>query len=829
MAENEEPPAHSAGTGDSSDAERPDETTARVYDLQSRRSPGILDSETDARRSELCEAAVGYAQRGWGVIPVRWLNEDGECSCSQGADCPSPGKHPVHDSWPDVATSDPLQVASWWRPEPEGLAVEWFPYANVGIVTGRKSGLWVLDVDTYAGGSQTLGNYERRNGDMPETRVHETGRGGQHFFFNHPGWDVRNNARKMLGAGLDLRGERGFVVAPPSVSGGGPYTVNPALDTDPADAPDWLLAILRQYDRSQTGSAPAGEMPAESTGAALRYSEAAVASEAETMREAPSGSRNDTLNQCSFSLGTLGGAGILAEDVAYNALKEAALAAGLGEAEIRVTFQSGWRAGLENPRAVNWQSIGNDWPIRAMTEFGLADRMADHYGNQLRWCPEHDNWFVYHGGVWRAASKNTGEWFAQQMIRVLPDTEAESYEDDPEMDQDGDGELPSPRARFLDWCVKQQTRKAVGSAARLAMGIPLMQISQSSFDADPLLLNCKNGIVDLNTGDLLPHSPENRMTLQAAAWYDPEDHSPTWETFLRQVQPDPEVRAYLQRLMGYTATGLTTEQIFALFHGSGANGKGVFQNVLMHVLGTYAQTMPVETLMASSIDGRIPNDVARMAGKRFLVASETKAGKSLDEQRIKQLTGGDSIAARYMRAEWFEFRPVGKIQLTTNHLPRMSDDTATWRRIHLITWPVIIPEEERDGFLQEKLIRESGGILNWIVRGAVAWREEGLNPPQAVCDARESYRQEEDVVGQFVNDCLDLVSPVPGAIGRDSRALWSAYAQWARAEGHTPMGQRALTTRLRKHHEYSRSNGWAGFPGLQVKSFLGGPGDGSSA
>ena len=778
----------------------------------------VLAPDEDARRRELLEAALKYAQAGYGVVPVRWVDADGHCSCANGAECPSPGKHPVHPQWPDMATCDPIQVASWWREPPEDIATEWWPMANIGLVTGRQWGYFVLDVDEHAGGSQTLAAYERRNGDFPLTRVHQTARGGTHYFWKHPGFDVRNSAQTILGHGLDIRGEHGFVVAPPSRSSYGAYELNPAHDIEPAPAPEWLLGLLRSHDKDQTGSSIAGSMPTTATGAARKYAEAALAAETERMRNAPEGTRNDTLNQCAFSLGTLGGAQLLDEEQAWAALREAAQAAGLGEGEIRKTFMSGWRKGLENPRNVQWNVMGGDWPARPRTEFGLADRMVDHFGTELRWNPDRRTWMLYKDGVWFTGAPEAGEWFAQEMIRRLLVTEALSFDEDPDMARDGT-ELPSPRALFEEWVGKQQTRKSVSAAARLATGIPMMRISEASFDQDPYLLCARNGVVNLETGDLIPHAPDLRMTLQCAASYRPEP-APLWEDFLRRVQPDPEMRGYLQRVMGYCATALTTEQVFFLWHGQGANGKSVAQNVLAHVLGTYAQTMPVSTLMASTVEDRIPNDVARIKGRRFLVASETKQGKALDEQRLKQMTGGDTIAARYMRAEWFEFRPVGKIQLTTNHLPRMSDDAATWRRIHLISWPVIIPEAERDGFLQQRLIdQEAAGILWWIVQGALAWREEGLNPPEQVHAAKEEYKAEEDVVGQFVEECLDVVEEKNGVLGRGSAEIWNAYDAWRRREGHPYLGQKALTGRLKKHgHDNNRSNGWSGFPGLQVRT-----------
>jgi len=788
---------------------------------------GYLTPPEEDRRAELCSAALHYARDlRFAVIPVRWM-ENGACSCPRGIECPSPGKHPVHEHWPDTATADPLEVAHWWRPvPPDANPSEWWPKANIGIVTGRKSGIWVLDVDSYNGGDHRLAGYENRHGDLPETRLHRTGSNGVHYFFAHPGFDVRNNASTMLGQGLDLRGERGFVVAPPSVSAKGIYELNPAHDIAPAAAPAWLLDLLREYDKQQNGEALAGRMPEIAGSGTRRYAEAALRAEAERMRKAGPGYRNDTLNQCAFSLGTLGGAGLLEEATAFAALREAACDSGLGEGEIRATFMSGWKAGLENPRQVQWQAMQGEWPTRARTEFGLADRFADHWGELVRWCPERATWMTYHQGVWMTDAPQAGEWYAQMMIRSLEDTEGLSYEEEPGTAPDGETETPSPRAMFSEWVAKQQTRKAVSAAARLATGLPLMRMAQSTFDVDPMKLNVRNGVVDLATGECTEHSPDYRMTLQANAYYRRGEAAPQWDEFLRRVQPDPEMRAYLQRVAGYCATGRTDEQAMFLWHGSGANGKSVAQAVLAHVLGGYAQTMPVSTLMASSMDDRIPNDVARMAGKRFLVASETKAGRALDEPRLKQLTGGDTIAARYMRAEYFEFKPVGKIQLTTNHLPKMSDDAATWRRIHLILWGVVIPEHERDGFLQERLIaEESAGILNWIIEGALAWQADGLNPPEGVLAAKEAYRVEEDVVQQFIEAMIDVVDPVARHVGRSTAEIHSAFENWAASEhlgADGKLGQRALTSRLRKRgFEYVRRGGWAGFPGLQVRSLLG--------
>jgi len=212
-----------------------------------------------------------------------------------------------------------------------------------------------------------------------------------------------------------------------------------------------------------------------------------------------------------------------------------------------------------------------------------------------------------------------------------------------------------------------------------------------------------------------------------------------------------------------------------------------------------------------------------MQGRRYLLASETKAGKSLDEQLIKQLTGGDMITARFLRAEWFEFRPVGKIHLTSNHAVAVSDDDATWRRIHLIKWEQVIPEEEQDPDLAANIIRDEGpGVLAWLVRGAMHWHEVGLRAPDKATADKAEYRKDEDTLGRFIVECLDEVEPATRAVGRSVQEIYALYKYWAIANGHAVMSQKSLTSRLKvKGNEYDdSSHTWRGFPALQVKMAL---------
>jgi putative DNA primase/helicase len=830
MPENHEVPASGAETGTpgsqpaAADAivNHPDDNDVAPAAQRVLRNfpPAWLTEEENRRREEMRKAALAYQNRGWRVIPVRWADDEGMCSCAAGIRCGSPGKHPVHAKWPEVASAEFNVVADWWAPAPEtpGIPSDWHPRANVGIVTGAVSGIFVLDVDPGHDGEVTLASYARQHGEMPSTRVHQTGGGGIHYFFAHPGFDVRNSAGKVLGPGLDIRGDNGFVVAPPSWSAKGQYTVNPAHEIAVAPAPEWLLVLLREQDRSQRGEVVFGREPLAGTGYGRRYAEAALRAEEDRLRHAPSGSRNDTLNEAAFSLGTLGGAGLMEEGEAWAALSEAASAAGLGQEETRKTFLSGWRSGLENPRQVQWRALQGSWPMRDRTEFGLADRMADHYADQLRWCPEHGTWMVYSGGFWERSFKDTGHSAAQQLIRRLHETEALEYDDEHALDGTG-ARQPSPRDDFLAWVATQRRRTSVAAAADLARGMPLMIIRERTFDLDPMMLNTRNGIVDLESGQVSPHSPEQRMTMQCPVVYDPSARAPLFHQFLDRVQPDPEMRLWLQRMAGYTAGGKTGEQAIFFHHGKGSNGKSVFHEVMMAVFGTYGQAVPVETLLASRMEGRIPNDVARMKGRRYLQASETKVGRHLDEQMIKQLTGGDTISARFLRAEYFDFRPVGKIHLITNHLPAASDDDATWRRVHLLRWDQVIPKEDRDLTLAERIIAsELPGVLAWIVRGSIQWAQDGLATPERAHQHKEDYRQGEDILGMFLEECLKEVPYKKGRIGSSSQEIYVTAKNWYTSNGHQAMSQKSFTGRLRdRGHDYYVGGGWRGLPTLQIK------------
>src|SRR5215217_5920695 len=317
-------------------------------------------------------------------------------------------------------------------------------------------------------------------------------------------------------------------------------------------------------------------------------------------------------------------------------------------------------------------------------------------------------------------------------------------------------------------------------------------ISPDKLDADPWLLNVLNGTIDLRTGELREHRREDLITKLAPVEYDPQAKAPTWEVFLGRVLPSEDLRGFVQRAAGYSATGGTSEQCLFIHHGPGANGKSTFQETITAALGDYAMRTPTETLLVKR-SGGVPNDVARLKGARFVTASETEEGRRLAESLVKDLTGQDTISARFMWAEWFDFKPTHALHLSTNHKPEIrGTDPAIWRRIRLIPWAVTIPPAEQDRKLAEKLREELPGVLAWIVRGCLEWQREGLQAPEEVRQATKAYRTEMDILAAFLADCCLRDEDEDAFAGE----LWGAWKRWCEETGEQAGSQKRFGGRL---------------------------------
>jgi putative DNA primase/helicase len=298
--------------------------------------------------------------------------------------------------------------------------------------------------------------------------------------------------------------------------------------------------------------------------------------------------------------------------------------------------------------------------------------------------------------------------------------------------------------------------------------------------------------------------------------YDESATCPLWISFLQKVtQDNGDLIKFLQKAVGYSLTGSIREQCFFLLHGTGENGKSTFIKTVGSLLSEYASATRIETLMVKRGDS-IPNDIARLAGLRFVSALESEGGKRLAESLVKQLTGGDTVVARFLHREFFEFEPTFKLWLGVNHKPKIvGTDWAIWRRVKMIPFETKITDDEKDLDFGEKLKGELRGILRWAMDGCALWLKDGLKAPEAVKSATQNYRNEMDAIGNFINECCDLDPDVEAS----KSELYKAYMEWAKGGGEWILSKNEFGTRmLERGFEEKRKNKKRFWAGITVES-----------
>ncbi len=407
------------------------------------------------------------------------------------------------------------------------------------------------------------------------------------------------------------------------------------------------------------------------------------------------------------------------------------------------------------------------------TDLGNAERFAAEHGAGVRYVHVWRRWLVWSGRHWQRDE-------TQEVQRLAGETVKRIYEQAWTIPDSG------KKKEMADHGLRSQSERGLGAMLRLAMSQPQIASGHEGLDKNEWLLNIQNGTLDLQTCQLLAHRSEDMLTHLLAVNYDPKTSAPAWQEFLERVLPDPELREFVRRAVGYSLTGSTREQCFFLLHGDGANGKSTFLETIRTMLGKLAQAARFETFLVKRSE-TIPNDIARMCGIRFLTASENQDRRRLDESTIKQLTGGDTVTARFMRGEFFEFTATAKLWLAANHKPAIAGtDLAMWRRVRLIPFTVTIPEKERDPDLPEKLRAEIPGILAWAVEGCRSWVAGGLGTSDTVEACTSSYRNEQDVFSQFLSDeCV-----IDPGVEVEKGALWQRYRAWSAENGDPSPGNR---------------------------------------
>jgi putative DNA primase/helicase len=431
------------------------------------------------------------------------------------------------------------------------------------------------------------------------------------------------------------------------------------------------------------------------------------------------------------------------------------------------------------------------------TDLGLARIFVQQHGDKIRYVYAWSKWLVWDGRQW--VQDDSGA-VARLLINTVETLFAAIIDESD----------PLKRQEALRWAAKCESATSIQNALYLASKLPGVPIDHKDLDPDPWLFNVGNGVLDLKTGALLAHDPAYLITKMAGTSWDAEAECPIWRTFLETVLPDLETRLFLQRAAGYSMTGLTWEQCLFFLFGSGQNGKTTALEVLMKLFGEYAGKTRAETFMEKRGQS-VPNDVAALVGLRLVTTSEIGQDQKLNEAIVKDVTGADTMTARFMRQEFFSFVPVLKAWMYGNHKPIINGtDDGIWRRIRLVPFAVRIPDERKDPELPSKLAAELPGILHWAMEGCSAWREDGLSIPEQVKEATAEYRDQMDTLGEFL-----AARCVTGSnLSVTTAKLYNTYVGWSNRRNEKPISQKALGLRLSERGftkgKVGQDRGWTG-------------------
>ena len=408
--------------------------------------------------------------------------------------------------------------------------------------------------------------------------------------------------------------------------------------------------------------------------------------------------------------------------------------------------------------------------ITALSDDAIAATFVSEAAGRFRYVPAWGKWMRWSDGRWTEDETGAARELSRQVCRGV-----------------GLKAQKPPEARRI------ASDKTIAAVLRISNSDPQLATGSAEWDAHPFLLNTPGGIIDLETGEVRAHDARLKLTQMAGASMG--SGCPRWRSFLHEVTAgDTDLQSYLARLAGYCLTGSTSEQMFAFFHGNGANGKSVFINTIAAVMSDYVATAANETFMASRSERHL-TELAGLRAARLVVVPETEHGRSWAEARIKSVTGGEKIRANFMRQDHFEFVPQFKLIVAGNHRPSLTGvGEAMRRRLHLVPFDVTIPPDQRDPNLGARLLEERDGILGWMLDGCAEWQRIGLSPPESVVRAVTRYFEDEDLVGQWIEDSCD-VGDVFSAM---SKRLFDSWSTWAKEAGHPEGSQKSLGTALRE-------------------------------
>lgn len=634
-------------------------------------------------------------------------------------------------SWAAYQKRRPTQeeVEAWWSQK------DW----NIALICGQVSGVFALDLDVH-GGQDGVAAVKRLHAWQPDnsTPTARTGGGGIHCFFKcPPGLQVRS---RNFGEGIETKGEGGCITLPPSLhpSGKRYEWLTPPYDIPPPEPPAWLMELLQTQ--------PAKDKQDWAQGYADGVDK---------------GQRNDTAVRLCGHFVSRGYAPIDIEILLeqWNRKNRPPLE----RAELRKVLEAICKVDAQNhPNRTMEELLGR------CTDAGNAELFAELYKEVVRYDHRRGRWLVWGRHCWREDIDGRIMRMAKEVARRRY-REASAIEDQ------------LIRKGITKWAIQSEAKTRLEAMLTLATAERPIADDGERWDTEPMLFAANNCIVNLKTAEPLAGIPEHGITLCTRVDYDIDaEPAPRWLAFLNQIfGGDQELIDFVWKATGYSLTGDISEQCLFILHGKGANGKSTFLQVLRHVIGEYAADTPFASFELENRSS-IPNDLAALVGKRFITASETIVGRRMNEARMKALTGGDAITARFLHHEFFTFEPRGKIWLAVNHRPRVADlSEAFWRRVHLVPFEKQFMGAECKKDMFQELLQEAQAILTWAIFGCLKWQSEGLCPPEAVRSATADYKSESDPLAEFISERCALGAEC----SVQASELYRTYRTWAEGRG----------------------------------------------
>ena len=704
--------------------------------------------------------AKAYTELGFAVLPVHKPQAEGGCSCRK-TDCKHPGKHPVAALVPHGFKDATHDLST---------AQQYFGNSghNIAIATGSTSGLVVIDIDGPVG-QQSFEKLKADGIDF-ETAAVKTGR-GWHYYFRHPQGIEIQSSSGQLAPGIDVRAEGGMVVAPPSLHASG-ATYQWAKSQTP-ERRDIKILPFNLFERLG-GAAVTGRLAEQ------------LAPQVNTGFQLPAQVKDGEGREATILryAGYLRAQGVPQEEIENQVIE-------YNQNHIHPPLDSD--VVLSRARRYANSSISRgtsaSMPSANDSEGDIANGIdfANTYRDKLIHVQEQDIWLRFEPQIgWCSTTFTDVEAAAKSVAKSLRIKAILELQKHPE--QNG-------KSKLLARATKAHSLNHMRAMVEMAKSEPGMACSIKDFDSDPMLLGVQNGVLNLRSQQITPPDPGTKVAWRCSVKFDKAADCPRFEAFTQQVLPDADVRHFVQRWAGYCLTGLSSEKIFVMLLGGGDNGKTVLLETLKWLLDSYAAKIETELLMAQPRSAQGPSpEILAIKGKRLIYANETSEGQRLADARVKDLTGGDTLTARplYGKAP-VEFAPTHKLMMVGNHKPVITDTSSgMWSRVVLVPFDVVIPKEARDRHLLTALKSEGSGILNWALAGLAEYQRSGLNVPEQLKAATQAYRQEQDLIGEWVEvHCTSGPS-----LSCKSQDAYRAFRRWCTDSGHAAPSKTTFTRRL---------------------------------